>query len=334
MIYNTFSVIVAQRQRELAVLSAIGATPKQIKRALRFEGLVIGVFGLDSRRDRRLLPDLRAHRRPRRVRGEPAGQRHQGGTRAGHRLHHRRHPDHPLLGDDPGSAGGEDRTDRGPARGRGRDLRGLPQAHHHGDRPPRARPPRDAGRLRPVPHRARRAALRRRSHRRRPDDRGRSGRKLLRPVPVPPRAGGTPRHRQLRPQPPSHRDHRERAAHRRVPRDLRDRRRHQPQGLRGRRAAEAGERRLPHLQRRRQHRSRVGHPARGHRRRREGHPLPPRVGHAQRRAVVALDRRRRGPGPGRRHLRRERVARRSRRRHHRRVVQRSLRRRRSAPPSP
>ena len=45
VIYNTFSVIVAQRQRELAVLSAIGATPKQIKRSLRFEGLVIGLLG-------------------------------------------------------------------------------------------------------------------------------------------------------------------------------------------------------------------------------------------------------------------------------------------------
>jgi putative ABC transport system permease protein len=45
VIYNTFSVIVAQRQRELAVLSAIGATPKQLKRSLRFEGLVIGLLG-------------------------------------------------------------------------------------------------------------------------------------------------------------------------------------------------------------------------------------------------------------------------------------------------
>ena len=45
VIYNTFSVIVAQRQRELAVLSAIGATPRQIKRALRYEGLVIGLLG-------------------------------------------------------------------------------------------------------------------------------------------------------------------------------------------------------------------------------------------------------------------------------------------------
>ena len=45
VIYNTFSVIVAQRLRELAVLAAVGATPKQLKRSLRFEGLVIGLVG-------------------------------------------------------------------------------------------------------------------------------------------------------------------------------------------------------------------------------------------------------------------------------------------------
>ena len=45
VIYNTFNVIVAQRLRELAVLAAIGATPKQLKRSLRFEGLVIGLIG-------------------------------------------------------------------------------------------------------------------------------------------------------------------------------------------------------------------------------------------------------------------------------------------------
>jgi putative ABC transport system permease protein len=45
VIYNTFSVIVSQRTRELAVMSAVGATPKQIKRALRSEGLVIGFIG-------------------------------------------------------------------------------------------------------------------------------------------------------------------------------------------------------------------------------------------------------------------------------------------------
>ena len=45
MIYNTFSVIVAQRVKELAVLRAIGATPKQVRRALRLEGLVVGLLG-------------------------------------------------------------------------------------------------------------------------------------------------------------------------------------------------------------------------------------------------------------------------------------------------
>jgi putative ABC transport system permease protein len=45
VIYNTFSVIVSQRLRELAVMSAIGATPKQIKRSLRYEGVVIGALG-------------------------------------------------------------------------------------------------------------------------------------------------------------------------------------------------------------------------------------------------------------------------------------------------
>jgi putative ABC transport system permease protein len=45
VIYNTFSVIVVQRLRELAVLAAVGCTPKQIKRSLRLEGLLIGVVG-------------------------------------------------------------------------------------------------------------------------------------------------------------------------------------------------------------------------------------------------------------------------------------------------
>lgn len=45
VIYNTFSVIIAQRQKELAVLSAIGATPKQLTRSLRLEGILIGLLG-------------------------------------------------------------------------------------------------------------------------------------------------------------------------------------------------------------------------------------------------------------------------------------------------
>jgi putative ABC transport system permease protein len=45
VIYNTFNVIVAQRLRELAVMAAIGATPRQIKRSLALEGLFLGLLG-------------------------------------------------------------------------------------------------------------------------------------------------------------------------------------------------------------------------------------------------------------------------------------------------
>ena len=45
VIYNTFNVLVAQRLQELAVLRAIGATPRQVRRALGFEGLVVGLIG-------------------------------------------------------------------------------------------------------------------------------------------------------------------------------------------------------------------------------------------------------------------------------------------------
>ncbi len=42
VIANTFAVIVAQRTRELALLRAIGATPRQVRRSLRLEALAIG----------------------------------------------------------------------------------------------------------------------------------------------------------------------------------------------------------------------------------------------------------------------------------------------------
>ena len=45
VIYNTFNVIVAQRLRGFAVLAAVGATPKQIKRSLSLEGLILGLMG-------------------------------------------------------------------------------------------------------------------------------------------------------------------------------------------------------------------------------------------------------------------------------------------------
>jgi putative ABC transport system permease protein len=45
IIYNTFSMIVAQRQRELALLRAIGADRRQVRRSVTFEALIIGLLG-------------------------------------------------------------------------------------------------------------------------------------------------------------------------------------------------------------------------------------------------------------------------------------------------
>lgn len=43
IIYNTFTIIVTQRTRELALLRAIGASGKQIKRAIRWEAIIVGL---------------------------------------------------------------------------------------------------------------------------------------------------------------------------------------------------------------------------------------------------------------------------------------------------
>ena len=44
VIFNTFSVVVTQRFRELALIRAVGGTPAQVRRSLMFEGLGIGVL--------------------------------------------------------------------------------------------------------------------------------------------------------------------------------------------------------------------------------------------------------------------------------------------------
>lgn len=43
VIFNTFSVVVTQRFRELALIRAVGGTPAQVRRSLILEGFVIGV---------------------------------------------------------------------------------------------------------------------------------------------------------------------------------------------------------------------------------------------------------------------------------------------------
>ncbi|MCM3894524.1 MULTISPECIES: ABC transporter permease [Gordonia] len=45
IIYNTFSMIVAQRNRELALLRAVGATERQVSRSVLFEAFIVGVIG-------------------------------------------------------------------------------------------------------------------------------------------------------------------------------------------------------------------------------------------------------------------------------------------------
>ena len=45
VISNTFSVVVSQRIREFALMRAVAATPRQVRRSLRFEGIGIGLLG-------------------------------------------------------------------------------------------------------------------------------------------------------------------------------------------------------------------------------------------------------------------------------------------------
>ncbi len=45
LIVNTFSILVAQRSRELALLRALGATKAQVRRSVLFEALVVGLIG-------------------------------------------------------------------------------------------------------------------------------------------------------------------------------------------------------------------------------------------------------------------------------------------------
>ncbi|MFT4044265.1 MAG: FtsX-like permease family protein [Gordonia sp. (in: high G+C Gram-positive bacteria)] len=45
IIYNTFAMIVAQRNRELALLRAVGASRRQVSRSVLFEALIVGIIG-------------------------------------------------------------------------------------------------------------------------------------------------------------------------------------------------------------------------------------------------------------------------------------------------
>ena len=46
LIYNSFSISVSERTRQFGILSSVGATKKQIRRSVLFEGCVIGLIGV------------------------------------------------------------------------------------------------------------------------------------------------------------------------------------------------------------------------------------------------------------------------------------------------
>lgn len=46
LIHNSFSISVAERTRQFGILSSVGATPKQLRRSVLFEGLWIGLIGI------------------------------------------------------------------------------------------------------------------------------------------------------------------------------------------------------------------------------------------------------------------------------------------------
>ena len=53
IIYNTFSILVAQRSKDMAMLRAIGAGRRQLLRSMLFESVAIGVIAVGDRPGRR-----------------------------------------------------------------------------------------------------------------------------------------------------------------------------------------------------------------------------------------------------------------------------------------
>ena len=114
IIFNTFSMLVAQRTRELALLRAVGASRGQVLRLVLGEAIVIGLLG----RGRRAGGRARAGRRPAgAVRLVRAGHlRRAPGAHPHDRRQRRRRPRrHAAVGHVPGDPGGADRAGRGDA---------------------------------------------------------------------------------------------------------------------------------------------------------------------------------------------------------------------------
>ena len=116
IIWNTFTMIVTQRSREIALLRAIGATRRQVMRSLLVEAFVVGVGSVGGRH------------RPRAARGQGAeGADGRGGLQPAEHVaaarapHHlglaaRRHPGHGRLRAGAGPSCHQGAAGRGAAR--------------------------------------------------------------------------------------------------------------------------------------------------------------------------------------------------------------------------
>ena len=90
IIYNTFSIIIAQRMREMAMLRAVGASRRQVLRSVLLESAVIGAVASRGRPRCRRAHVLRSARRC----SAPSGSQIPSGDRG----HHERHRHHRLRG--------------------------------------------------------------------------------------------------------------------------------------------------------------------------------------------------------------------------------------------
>ncbi len=48
VIYNAFAISVSERKKQFGMLASVGATPKQIRRSVFFEGLILGLIGIPA----------------------------------------------------------------------------------------------------------------------------------------------------------------------------------------------------------------------------------------------------------------------------------------------
>ena len=224
IIYNTFSIVVAQRMREMALLRAIGASKRQVLASVIGESVVVGVLASAVGVDRGYRVVDRAEGRHERGRLPDPRQRCRAAAERGHHRIARRHDRHDHLRRGPGPPGGPRPADRGDARGRARTPdQPVPPARHR--RPdPRPRHPfalrRPVRQQRHLARRHRRVADARRRVRRVAAVRAATGPDDRRPAHETARDRRQPVARERGPEPASHRHDRRRGDDRGLARRL------------------------------------------------------------------------------------------------------------------